>query len=400
MSGLLDKANESVKSTEKKSEDDISDAVIDVIPEDSNGSGLNSQKLQFQLGSLAVLIVTMVVVFILDNKAIVGQFTLDDLFIPGVLISWLLFNALELKEKEFDMKMLGASAGAILVISVAFAGLAILSSGTVTISNIEYDGDNNEIDLDFYGPKGMDYTIEILVDGKVEYTHEATINVDKGSHSVDLDDFWKGNAQDMNENDLVEYEIVVTSKGGEDSMTFDSIMNREVDTAFIKVVEVFETDETNGQSGGDKTYTGITVQMIVGMGTAVDTKNSAEYEFEADYFSGTIPQTIVSDWTADVVVKYGSSVKYEYNSISADEGIVNGLGEFSFDWVTLPGTGAGDLERSDFYDEDGCYTFEVTIENENGDIHVDSSSKIKFFWDANEANENEDEDQPASSENC
>lgn len=390
MSGLLDKANETAKSTEKEPEKDVSDAVIDVFPEDSNGSGLNAQKLQFQLGSLVVLIVTMVVVFILDNKAILGEFTLDDLFIPGVLISWLLFNALELKEKEFDMKMLGASAGAILVVSVAFAGLAILSSGTVTISNIEYDGDNNEIDLDFYGPKGMDYTIEILVDGKVEYTHEATINVDKGTHSVDLDDFWKGNAQDMNGKDLITYEIVVTSKGGEDSMTFDSIMNREVDTAFIKVTEVFETDE----SSGDKTYTGITVQMIVGMGNP-----DSDYEFEADYFSGTIPQTIVSDWTADVVVKYGSSVKYEYNSITADEGIVNGLGEFSFNWVTLPGTGAGDLERSDFYDEDGCYTFEVTIENENGEIHVDSSSKIKFFWDANE-DATDDEDQPASSENC
>ena len=205
----------------------------------------------------------------------------------------------------------------------------------------------------------------------------------------------------MNEEELVEYEIVVTSKGGEDSMTFDSIMNREVDTAFIKVVEVFETDEsTSGDTQGDKTYTGITVQMVVGMGNAVDPKDSAEYEFEADYFSGTIPQTIASDWTADVVVKYGSNVVYEYNSISADEGIVNGIGEFTRDWVTLPGTGAGDLERSDFFDEDGCYTFEVTIENEDGETHVDSSSKIKFFWNANEANDNNDEDQPASSENC
>ena len=396
MSGLLDKAKKSAEPTENKPEEDVSESVIDVFPDESNGSGLNGQKLQFQLGSLAVLTVTMVIVFILDNKAILGEFTLDDLFIPGVLISWLLFNALELKEKEFDVKMLGASAGAILLVSGVFAGLALFSSGTVTISNIEYDGDDNEIDLDFYGPKGMDYTIEVLVDGKVEYTHEATINVDKGSHSVDLDDFWKGNAQDMNEKDLVEYEIVVTSKGGEDSMTFDTIMNREVDTAFIKVIEVFETDECNDcPTQGDKTYTGITVQMIVGMGNP-----DSDYEFEADYFSGTAPQTIESDWTADVVVKYGSNVVYEYNSISADEGIVNGIGEFTRDWVTLPGTGAGDLERSDFFDEDGCYTFEVTIENENGETHVDSSSKIKFFWDANEANDDDDEDQPASSENC
>ena len=64
-----------------------------------------------------------------------------------------------------------------------------------------------------------------------------TINVDKGSHSVDLDDFWNGNAQDMNGGKLVEYEIKVTSEGGEDSMTFDDIMNREVDTAFVRIMK-------------------------------------------------------------------------------------------------------------------------------------------------------------------
>ena len=104
-------------------------------------------------------------------------------------------------------------------------------------------------------------------------TRDATISVDKGTHSVDLDDFWKGNAQDMNGGKLVEYEIKVTSDGGEDSMTFDDIMNREVDTAFVKITEVFNTD-----SNGGKTYTGITVEMIVGMGNP-----SANYNFANDY---------------------------------------------------------------------------------------------------------------------
>ena len=39
----------------------------------------------------------------------------------------------------------------------------------------------------------------------------------------------------MNGKGLIDYEIRVTSDGGEDSMTFDDIMNREVDTAFIKL---------------------------------------------------------------------------------------------------------------------------------------------------------------------
>ena len=173
-----------------------------------------------------------------------GDITLDDFFVPGIILWWLVFNGEDLKQQSFDTKKLVVSGVGFLVVTALFAGVAIMnaSDSGVTIANIEYDGDDDEIDLSFYGPKGMDYTIEVLVDGSVEYSHDATISVDKGTHSVDLDDFWKGNAQDMNGGKLVEYEIKVTSDGGEDSMTFDDIMNREVDTAFVKITEVFNTE--------------------------------------------------------------------------------------------------------------------------------------------------------------
>ena len=58
MSGLLDKANESAKTVEDVPEDEASDAVLDIFPDESSSNGLNTQKLQFQLGSLVVLIVT------------------------------------------------------------------------------------------------------------------------------------------------------------------------------------------------------------------------------------------------------------------------------------------------------------------------------------------------------
>jgi hypothetical protein len=398
MSGLLDKANETAKAAEKEEKVEESSVVIE--PELSD-NGLNVTRLKFQIGSVIGFVITMILVFFVDSLVLFGDITLDDLFVPGIVIFWLLFNGSELMEKDFDTTKLGVSAVAFLVLTAIFAGAAIFTSSDtgVTIANVEYDGDDNEIDLDFYGPSGMEYTVEVLVDGKVEYSHSDEINIDKGTHSVSLDDFWKGNAQDMNGDDLIDYEIKVTSDGGEDSMTFDGIMNREVDTAFIKVIEVFDTE-----TSGAKTYTGITVEMIVGMGTPVCDPpvvktDCSEYQFSADYFSGTTPQPIASDWTASVVVKFGSSVRYQYNSFTADEGIVNGLGEFRFDWVMLPGTSAGDLDRSDFYQDDGCYTFEVTIENENGDTHVDSSSKIEFFWDSNEATD-DDTDDSASSANC
>ncbi len=148
------------------------------------------------------------------------------------------------KLSNLMLQKLGVTGVAFLVVTGLVAGVAIFSGSNtvVTISEIAYDGDDDEIDLSFYGPKGAEYTIEVLVDGKVEYSHDATISIDKGSHSVSLDDFWKGNAENMNGKGLIDYEIRVTSDGGEDSMTFDDIMNREIDTAYVKVMEEYDIE--------------------------------------------------------------------------------------------------------------------------------------------------------------
>jgi hypothetical protein len=397
MSGLLDKANETVKaSAEKEDSANKKDIETDVVwadgLESESGNGLDSTKLKFQLGAIVGFLVTMILVFFVDNLVLFAGITLDDLLVPGVLLCWAAFNGKELMVKEFDTMKLGASAVAFLIITGVFAGVAIFNAtdSGVTIANIEFDGEDNEIDLDFYGPKGMDYTIEVLVDGKVEYSHDATISIDKGSHSVDLDDFWKGNAEDMNGDTLVEYEIKVISDGFEDSMTFDTIMNREADTAFVKVTEVFEIiPPGQGEDQSSKEYTGITVEMIVGMGNP-----DASYDFANNYFTGTSPQPMATDWSATVVVKLGFDIRHTYDEINVDEGIgENGAGQFNFDWVTLDN--GADLERSDFYDIDGCYTFEVTIENEHGEVHVDTNSQIEFFWEQNEATKDTSDDKEA-----
>ena len=390
MSGLLDKATKSKETSVTKEESSEpapreSDSILaeSTTPFDN---GLNLTNMKFQAAAVIGFLITMILVFFIDNIVLFGGITLDDFLVPGILIWWVVFNGNSLKDKEFDTTKLVASGVAFIVVTVAFFGIAIFNStdSGVTIGNIEYDGEEDEIDLSFYGPKGMDYTVEVLVDGKVEYSHDDTISIDKGSHSISLDDFWKGNAEDMKGDTLVEYEIRVTSDGDESSMTFDDIMNREVDTAFIKITEVLST-ETN-----DKTYTGITVEMFVGMGNP-----GSSYDFSNNYFTGTTPKPIASDWSAVIAVKFASSTKYTYDSIEADEGVANGVGEFTRNWVVLPGTESGDLAREDFYQDDGCYTFEVTLENEHGEILVDTSSKIEFYWDSNEADPDSADDQPA-----
>ena len=392
MSGLLDKATKSKETSVAKEESSEparreSDAILteSTTPFDN---GLNLTNMKFQAAAVIGFLITMSLVFFIDNTVLFGGITFDDFLVPGILIWWVIFNGNSLKDKEFDTTKLFASGVAFLVVAVAFFGIAFFNStdSGVTIGNIEYDGEEDEIDLSFYGPKGMDYTVEVLVDGKVEYSHDAIISIDKGSHSISLDDFWKGNAEDMKGDTLVEYEIRVTSDGGESSMTFDDIMNREIDTAFIKVTENIDTDDNE-----DKVYIGITVEMFVGMGNP-----SSNYDFSNNYFTGTTPKPIASDWSAVIAVKLDSSTKYEYNMIESDEGVANGIGVFTRDWVLLPGTESGYLARDDFYQAgDGCYTFEVTLENEHGEILVDTSSKIEFYWDSNEVDPDSENDQPA-----
>ena len=379
MSGLLDKAN---KTAAEKTE-----VVPDAIASEESLQLDSKITTGLQIAGVLALLVSM---FLLVQNGWLYA-TLSDYIIAFflMLIGWTLFNSSDYLQQELSKAKIALTA-------LAFAGLFgativgtifMNAGGAVTIASIELDGEKDEIDLSFFGPSGTAYTVEVFVDGNVQYSHDGEINIDRGSHSISLDEFWSGNSMNMNDMSKVDYEIKVTSDGGEDSVKFNDIMNREVDTGFVRITEVFDTN-----SNGEKTYTGITVEMIIGMGDP-----SAEYGFSNNFFTGTTPKTIASDWSATLVVKKGSDVEYQYTTINANEGIVNGIGEFFGGWVLMPGTDAGNLAKDDFYDSgDGCYTFEVQIVNDLGETYTDTSSIIEFFWDSNEAGG----DDPASSANC
>ena len=384
MSGLLDKANETAKAAEKESPS--IEAVVDVSEDEAIDKRI---LIGLQVVGVVALISSL---FWLVQTGWLYATAMDYMIaIMLMLFGWVLYNGSDyISESGLSNVKMAITAAAFvgLFIFTALGTMFMNAGGGVTIASVELDGKNDEIDLSFYGPSGMSYTIEVLVDGVVEYTHDDEIDRDRGSHSIALDEFWAGNAMDMNENNQVSYEIKVTSEDGEESFTFGDIMNREIDTGFVKVGEVYWTNPD-----GDQEYTGITVEMILGIGNP-----DASFDFSNGFFTGTTPMPIESDWSATLTVKRGSSVEYQYSTIQADEGVVNGLGDFWFDWVRMPGTSAGDLAKDDFYTGDGCYTFEVEIVNVLGETHVDSSSKIEFFWDSNEADSSNS--QPASSENC
>ena len=360
------------------------DAVLDApeqVPEEEkvavfDGSGMDITNLKLQLSSIGVFLLTMILVFFVDTTVLFSGITFDDLLVPGVLVAWAVFNWEKLSQKEFDTKKLAVTGVAFLFMTGVVGGVSIFvaNESAVKVGNVEFDGANNEIDVKLFGPKGADYTLNIKVDGDVQYTYESSINVDRATVSVSLDDFWGGNSLDMNDKELISYEVEVVSDGGTDTFDIGQHMVREANAAYVRVTEVFETDGDTGS----KNYLGITVELLVGIGDP-----DAEFDFADGYFTGTAPKPIATDWDVTVFVKGGK--QYDYDTISADEGVVSGVGEFAYDWVILPGTESNYLAKDDFYGDDGCYTFEVKISNEHGELRSDLSSQIQFYWDENEA---------------
>ena len=298
-----------------------------------------------------------------------------------IAIGWGLYTGSNKLSDNFTTVNAAVSAIALVVIYIAASvgTMFIVAGGGVTIASVELDGTNNELDLKFFGPRGMDYTVEIMVDGAISSTHDSSINIDKGSHSISLDEFWVGNSEDMAGDSLLTYTVKVTSDGGVAEFDFSHLMNREVDTGFVKISEKFETD-----SQGQKEYIGINVELIIGMGNP-----DASFGYENGIFTGTEPKPIASDWSVvlQIIKASSSSITYTYNQINAEEGLVPGLGEFRFDWVQMPGTYSGDtsiLDKEDFYDGDGCYIFDVKIMNELGETHNSADSRIELNWDTDE----------------
>ena len=393
MSGLLDKANKVAedKKEPKKVEAIIEDRAPTGFAESDDNLPVDKRILvSLQVGGAIALLVSMF--WLVQTGWLYATFVDYLVAITIMIFGWILYNASDFLGEGLSSFKMGSTA-------VVFAGLFITTvvgtmfmnaGGGVTIAAAKLDGANDEIDLSFYGPSGMEFTVEVLVNDEVEYSKDLEIDVDRTSHSIDLEDIWQGNSKDRENRNLLEYKVVVTSDGGKESTKISDLMNREADTGYVKIIEVYDTVST--ETDNERTYTGISVEMIVGMGNP-----GSEFSFSSDYFSGTPPKTIVSDWTVTLTVKKGASTTYTYQDITADEGFVAGIGDFWSGWVAMPGTEAGNLARDDFYDGDGCYTFEVSIQNELGDDTVDSSSKIEFSWESNEAGTS---NEPASSENC
>tara|TARA_B110000438_G_scaffold65092_1_gene65690 strand:- start:991 stop:2268 length:1278 start_codon:yes stop_codon:yes gene_type:complete len=392
VSGLLDKANATKDDTVIEAEV-IEPAIIEEEvkadpPKSSNSSTGMSDEGSSEGNSLSfanistngkigygLALVGFILMWPSSGFNLFGLSVLQDLlgFIPLWLVPISLFGgSFYLIWDAVDrQKTIVLSICALLLIATpVLAGMA-LGGSAAGISDLSIDEKNDKLTFLVRGSFFVSsVTASISADGAEVWTESGEMSNNLHRFEVSLSDIFVANAQDYDSSTITNYELTVTTDEGESStipITSD-LMNREMNDASIRFSTVTYTDDN--QAGSEVVVEGIRVDLALGL------MNPSEGPLNGGGSSLSTYKTIATDYSVDVKIKYGGNVVWTHSTIVVDglaatwnsqvSGAVSGQTVY---WIGLAGTteddaGAEYIERDEFYDDDGCYTFEVTITNE------------------------------------
>ena len=382
MSGLLDRAKKTVEEAPEKEFEPVEEKIADVVLDDSQSDGINRAMYNIA-GSISLVIISALIFYYKNVNWLI--------FAPAIIISWAVFNAADLLQKTIESKKLIASGIAFLVVSMAATGAAFFigSGDGPTITTIELDGDDNELRVTIYGSAGSSFDVEVQADGVTTCTKSGSINIDRVTVELDIADCWDGNALDGDADEVIEYRVVVKDGDYEDSYGVNpEFMTRQANVGIVEMLEYMEYED--GDQQGTSKHEGMYVKLWVGHGDPTD---AYEITANSSVYGGKIPQPITTDVDVKVEIIFDGSTLKTWD-FKVKEGITNGYGEFNRGWVQLPGGGPENTVPRSVYDDDGCYTFKVTLTNEVGDdIIVDQRSKLNLSWNDNDADEDSSNNQ-------
>ena len=272
------------------------------------------------------------------------------------------------------------------------AGMTFQNSA-VGVSDLSINENNDELTFMVRGSFNS-ATASITADGVEVWSESSDLSNDMHRFTVSLSEVFTANSENYKSDVLTDYKLTVTSST-DDSTTISitpSLMNREMNDASVQFSTVTDTDDN--EAGSEVVVEGIRVELALGlMNPNVSPLNGGESSLSTY-------KTITTDYSVDVRIKYGGSVVWSHSTIVVDgidatwsspvNGAVSGQTVY---WLGLAGTtednaGAEYLERDQFYDDDGCYTFEVTITN---DLYSTSPTTVideyawNLTWDSDEA---------------
>ena len=288
----------------------------------------------------------------------------------------------------------GISVALALIIAVGpYAAIMIVpTNASMVISEVSVNEDENELSFVVRGSTSS-VDAKIFAGSQEVWDGSKSLSNDRATFYVPLDSIFVGNSLDYSASVIKQYSIEVESSDGQtSSIDIDTrYLTREAKNSAVSIFKIVKT--TNQGDGATSVTDGISIDAAVGLfSPSEQSLDDGEHTLE-----NTALLPVASDYTLNLVIKTGSPLQVVY---SMPPVTVNGLtatwsspvsGSQAGDtngWISLPGTAQNDvaeyLLKDDFYDESGCYTFELEVVNQfyAGDTSTyTSSNSWELDWD-------------------
>jgi hypothetical protein len=272
----------------------------------------------------------------------------------------------------------GLSVALAFVIAVGpYAAIMIVpTNASMAVTEVSIDEDEDVISFVVRG-SFSEADAKIFADSTEVWSGSKSMSNDRASFDVPIATIFQGNSLDYTANVVKDYTIEVESSDGQ-KITTDidpDFTTREVLDSATRITKVAKTSTSS--SGGTTTTStvtdGITIEAIVGLFSPTESaQDDGGHSLEN---LGLIPVT--SDYTFKMTVKKGSSTEYIMPTVTVSGLDASWTGTFSGGtqtgkangWLGMPGTAQNDLgteylQKDDFYDGSGCYSFEIEITNQ------------------------------------
>jgi hypothetical protein len=297
-------------------------------------------------------------------------------------------------------KMVASIVVAILIASGPYIALALVPvSSNVAISEVSFDESTNKLSFTVRG-SFEEAEVELSYADEVLWSDVGKMSNDKHTFSLTIDsDIFRGNAMDHRgpENGKIKDYIlsVESSSGQKNSVTVNAdYMTREVKDAAVKIIQISKPIDNEVK------VVGLQMQLNLGLiDSSLQNKDGGGHSVVHAW-------PVSSDYTVDTrIYKSSSKTLWDHDGIidvsgydatwscsTSSTGSKSGVTQQT--WLGLCGTyddpemAIEYIARDDFYDDDGCYTFEVTITNElyeESQTTVINSDSWELEWDAQES---------------
>ncbi len=372
MGGLLDKAN-AAKDSETEPKPVAVKAAAEPAPSTSTTSNAAGGPDSATKMSLAGWVVILLGAILSLQGGAWGFIVVTVVLVLGI---GAIVQAERMRGSINQVKLGASVVVALLIATTPYAAVMLVpTNASMAISEVELNEETNELSFKVRGTmSSVDVSIE--ADGVEMWTDSGDVSNDMKKFKVPLADFFAGNGEDYAGNEVVDYVIKgVGSNGQEGEIKIPTrFTTREAQDAGVRIAELHDSNDADE-------YVGITIEVLVGL---LGPNEEAE---DGGGFSAVGLRPMSADYQVQVTVSGGDTWTESLISVDGDMATWSpqsgGTGSASTaGWFGLTGSGTDNagvfyLDKSEFYEQEGEYTFTVEITNVLGDQTVFSS---EYCW--------------------